>query len=73
MAMRQERLKILLIEHDTGFTRTVGDMLEQTRELGAEMRSAPGLKAGLSVLARDDFDLVMLDVCVPDGAGLGNV
>ena len=71
--MRQERLKILLIEHDTGFTRTIGDMLEQTRELGAEMRSAPGLKAGLSVLAGDSFDLVMLDVCVPDGAGLANV
>jgi len=71
--MRQERLKILLIEHDTGFTRIVGDMLEKTRELGAEMRSAPGLKAGLSVLARDNFDLVMLDVCVPDGAGLANV
>jgi sigma-B regulation protein RsbU (phosphoserine phosphatase) len=71
--MQQERLKILLIEHDTGFTRTVSDMLGQTRELGAEMSSAPGLKAGLSVLARDNFDLVVLDVCVPDGAGLANV
>src|SRR5438874_2413992 len=73
MAMRQERVRILLIEHDSGFTRTVGDMLGRTRDLGAEMCSAPGLKAGLSVLARDQFDLVMLDVCVPDGAGLANV
>src|SRR6266566_4468209 len=73
MGMQQERLKILLIEHDAGFARTVGDMLGQTRELAAEMRSAPGLKAGLNVLARDEFDLVMLDVCVPDGAGLANV
>src|SRR5262245_58750790 len=71
--MAQERLKILLIEHDPGFARTVGDMLGRTRELAAEMRSAPGLKDGLSVLARDDFELVMLDVCVPDGAGLANV
>src|SRR5438477_2088939 len=71
--MPQERFKILLIEHDPGFTRVVGDMLGRTRELVAEMRSAPGLKDGLSVLARDVFDLVMLDVCVPDGAGLANV
>src|SRR5438477_1130856 len=71
--MPQERLKILLIEHDSGFARTVGDMLGQSPELGTEMRSASGLKAGLSALARDVFDLVMLDVCVPDGAGLANV
>jgi sigma-B regulation protein RsbU (phosphoserine phosphatase) len=71
--MAQERLKILLIEHDPGFARRVGDMLGRTRELEAEMRSAPGLKDGLMVLARDEFDLVMLDVSVPDGAGLANV
>src|SRR5207245_6635748 len=56
-----------------GFARRVGDMLGRARELEAEMRSAPGLKDGLMVLARDEFDLVMLDVSVPDGAGLANV
>src|SRR5256712_12247611 len=71
--MPQERLKVLLIEHDPGFTRAVGEMLGQARELSAEMRSAPDLKDALSALAGDNFDVVVLDVCVPDGAGLANV
>src|SRR5438093_5152533 len=71
--MSQERLKVLLIEHDPAFARAMGEMLGQGRELAAEMRSAPGLEDGLSALARDKFDVVVLDVCVPDGAGLANV
>src|SRR2546426_10727603 len=71
--MSQERLKVLLIEHDPGFTRAVGEMLGQARELSAEMRSAPDLKDALSALAGDKFDVVVLDVCVPDGAGLASV
>jgi len=48
-------------------------MLGQARDIHAEMRSANNLRAGLSVLADDHFDLVMFDVSVPDGAGLANV
>jgi PAS domain S-box-containing protein len=68
-----DRLKVLLIEHDPGFARTVGDMLGKARDLSADVRSAPDLRSGLSVLTGDTFDVVVLDVCVPDGAGLGNV
>ncbi len=71
--MPQELLKVLLIEHDPGFTRAVGDMLGQARELSAEMRSAPNLNSGLSELTGSTFDVVVLDVCVPDGAGLANI
>src|SRR6185369_8489147 len=72
--MSQERLKILLIEHDPGFTRTVGEMLGQARELTAEISSAPDLHAGFLVLNRNNnFDVVVLDVSVPDGAGLANI
>ncbi|HXU75868.1 MAG TPA: SpoIIE family protein phosphatase [Methylomirabilota bacterium] len=71
--MAPDRLKILLIEHDPRFARTLGEMLGQARDIHAEMRSANNLRAGLSVLADDHFDLVMFDVSVPDGAGLANV
>jgi phosphoserine phosphatase RsbU/P len=71
--MSQDRLKVLLIEHDAGFARTVRDMIGQARELDAELRSAPDLKVGLSALSEDQFDVVVLDVSVPDGAGLANV
>jgi phosphoserine phosphatase RsbU/P len=71
--MSQERLKILLIEHDPGFSRTVGEMLGQARELTADLSFAPDLHAGFSVLSANNFDVVVLDVSVPDGAGLANI
>src|SRR5258706_4962863 len=71
--MSQDRLKILLIEHDPGFARIIGEMLGQSRDLSVDLRSTTDLKDALSVLTADNFDLVMLDVCVPDGAGLANV
>src|ERR1044071_577449 len=71
--MSHERLKILLIEHDPNFTRVVGEMLGQARELTAEVSSATGLVAGFSVLSGNTFDVVVLDVSVPDGAGLANI
>src|SRR5438876_10193977 len=74
LAMPQENLKILLIEHDPGFARWIGELLGEVRDLTADVRSAPDLQAGLSALSRDNnFDVVMLDVSVPDGAGLANV
>lgn len=72
--MSDDRLRILLIEHDTTFTRTVGEMLGQRRDFSAELRTEPNLQKGLSVLTRgDDFDVIVLDVGLPDGAGLANI
>ena len=71
--MPQKVLKLLLVEHDPGFARYVGEMLGQARDLAAEMRLAADLRAGLSALQESTFDAVLLDICVPDGAGLGNI
>src|SRR5229473_1637570 len=71
--MPQERLKVLLIEHDPGFARFVGDMLRQSRDMSTEMLSAADLRGGLSALSGGRFDVVLMDLSVPDGAGLGNV
>jgi PAS domain S-box-containing protein len=71
--MQQEPLKILLIEHDPGFTRHVGEMLGRAHDLCAEMRSAPDMLEGLARLRGEDFDVVLVDVCAPDGAGLANI
>jgi len=48
-------------------------MLGQARDLSAEMRSTADLRGGLSALTGDRFDVVLMDLSVPDGAGLGNV
>ena len=56
-----------------GFARYVGEMLGQARDLTAELRSAADLAAGLSELRLKSFDSVLLDLYVPDGAGLANI
>jgi sigma-B regulation protein RsbU (phosphoserine phosphatase) len=71
--MLHERIRVLLIEHDAGFTRRVGEMLGQARGLSAEVCCAPHLEAGLARLRCEEFHVVILDVCVPDGAGLASI
>ena len=71
--MAGEALKILLIEHEPAFERYLRDMLDQARDLSVDLQLAGELQAGLQALAGASFDAVILDLCVPDGAGLGNV
>jgi sigma-B regulation protein RsbU (phosphoserine phosphatase) len=71
--MSHERLRILLIEHDPGFSRAMGDMLSQARELSADVSFTSNLHAGISVLSRNQFDVIVMDVALPDGAGLANI
>ncbi len=71
--MTQDKLKVLLIEHDDGFARYVGEMLGQARDFEAQILSFSDLGNGLSALGGDDFDVVVMDMSLPDGAGLANV
>lgn len=71
--MAEERTRLLLIEHDGAFARYVGEMLGQARNLPIEMRTAEDLDSGLGLLIEESFDAVVLDLCVPDGAGLANI
>ncbi len=71
--MAQEQLTLLLIEHDAAFARYLGEMLWQARELTGEVVVAENLQSGLCALSGRNFDIVILDLAVPDGAGLGNV
>jgi len=71
--MPLEELKVLLIEHDPAFARYLGEMLGQARDLSATLEAAADLTAGISLLVRNNFDVVVVDICVPDGAGLANL
>ena len=73
MSIAQDKLKVLLIEHDSGFARYVGEMLGQARDFTAEVLSAQDLPRALTALAGDSFDVVVMDMSLPDGAGLANV
>jgi phosphoserine phosphatase RsbU/P len=71
--MAQDKLRVLLIEHDPRFARHVGEMLGQAQDLATELLQAENLGGGLTALAHQHFDVVLMDISVPDGAGLANV
>ncbi len=70
--MPPESLKVLLIEHDPGFARYVSEMLGQMRELSADVVWSVTFHQGIGLL-RPNPDVLILDLAVPDGAGLANI
>jgi len=71
--MAPESFKVLLIESDASFARYVQEMLGQSRDLSAEVCWSSELFAALEIARRSPFDVVLLDLNIPDGAGLGNI
>ena len=71
--MAPESFKVLLIESDPNFARYVEEMLGQSRELPAEVTWSRELFPALEIAQRKAFDVVLLDLNLPDGAGLGNI
>src|SRR5678815_4229112 len=71
--MAPESFKVLLIESDASFARYVQEMLGQSRDLTAEVSWSQELLAGLNIARCNPFDVVLLDLNMPDGAGLANI
>lgn len=59
--------RVLLIDDDARLSSMVGDYL---RGCGYELDVAPTLEAGRRQLARGTYDMVLLDLMLPDGDGL---
>ncbi len=59
--------RILIIDDDEDMSYTLSRMIEQT---GFLSRNAYSLREGLEVLKSESFDVVFLDVNLPDGSGL---
>ena len=71
--MAPESFKVLVIESDASFARYVQEMLGQSRDLSAEVCWSSELFPALELARRSPFDVVLLDLNMPDGAGLGNI
>lgn len=61
---------ILIIDDDRLFSSLLRDMVE---EMGHEEGHAANLREGLQILRQGAFDLVLLDVHLPDGDGLESI
>ena len=71
--MQSEPLRVLLIEHEEVFARSISGMLEPARETIAAVVTVTSLAEGLASLAADSFGVVILEFFLPDGAGLTDI
>lgn len=70
---RRQSLRILLVEHDENFARTISDMLEQARESVGAVVAVPSLAEAVTLINREEFGVILLEFFMPDGAGLANI
>ncbi len=59
--------KVLIVDDDKGMCYTLSAMV---RQRGHDVTCAYTLKEGLEEASSEDFDIVFLDVQLPDGSGL---
>jgi PAS domain S-box-containing protein len=70
--MRTELTKVLLIEDDPLYAQALKDLITAHRWL-FEFELADSLKSGLRRLSEGEIDLVLLDLSLPDSAGMATV
>src|SRR3990170_3969307 len=68
--MSEKSVKILLIEDNIGDARLIQELLKETRNFQYELVHVSHLSKGLEHLKGGHFDLVLLDLCLPESSGL---
>ncbi|HXC98149.1 MAG TPA: SpoIIE family protein phosphatase [Verrucomicrobiae bacterium] len=63
----------MLIEHEADFARLIKGVLDEAKGATFELTSVAKIEEGLARLADGGFDLVLIDLSLPDGAGLANI
>ena len=68
--MNRERIKVLLVEDNQGDARLIQEMLSEAGAAEFEIVHAEKLMEGLQRLIKERFDVVLLDLSLPDSQGL---
>ena len=68
---KQNHLRLLMIEDNPIHVALIRELLSDCRSPAFEIEAADRLEAGLDRLTRGGIDLVLLDLMLPDSAGLG--
>lgn len=68
----EQRVRVLLIEDDPDYTMLMNVYVNEAcgEALKYVLESAESLTAGLDLLARQEFDIVLLDLMLPDSRGI---
>ncbi|MBN2223310.1 MAG: PAS domain S-box protein [Deltaproteobacteria bacterium] len=68
--MARKSIEILLIEDDRGYARLISEMTKSVTEVDIVLLHAPLLMEGISILAENKIDVVLLDLTLPDSEGI---
>jgi two-component sensor histidine kinase len=68
--MEDKLIKVLLIEDNPQDLRLIKEMLSEVNNPSFELIGADRLEKGLKILLNDDFDILLLDLSLPDSTGL---
>jgi DNA-binding response OmpR family regulator len=66
----KKRIKILLIEDNPGDAKSIREMLKESDDTLYEVVHTTRLDDGIKIIVRDDFDLILLDLGLPDSEGM---
>jgi diguanylate cyclase (GGDEF)-like protein len=68
--MRNKHVEILLIEDNEGDARLVREILNGSEDINAELTRVDRLRPALERLGESKFDIILLDLSLPDGKGV---
>jgi DNA-binding NarL/FixJ family response regulator len=68
--MNKQIIKILLIEDNPGDTKSIKEMLKEANNNLYEIVHTSRLDDGIKIIVRDNFDLILLDLGLPDSEGM---
>ncbi|UTB32923.1 MAG: response regulator [Methanobacterium sp. ERen5] len=68
--MSIEPIKVLMIEDNRGDYQLILKLLEKSENAQFELVHSPRLKSGVELLENNSFDVILLDLGLPDSNGL---
>ena len=71
--MYPEKITILIIEDNPGDVRLIKEVLAETNDGVFELKYADRLSDGLKKISKNTVDIVLLDLSLPDSAGLETI
>ncbi|MBN2736969.1 MAG: SpoIIE family protein phosphatase [Spirochaetales bacterium] len=71
--MSKQDVRILLVEDNPGDARLIGEALSESTKIRAKLSRVDSIKALKEAYSTDKFDIIILDLSLPDASGLETV